>query len=147
MKTLRRALAIIALVLLIVWLTAQLVNLAKMSRLSASAPAPAQAPTTGGKAPDELPREYVLKFHDAMWRRICIYLESDRSSDELEQKAHQVLQTSVRKAKESILTEAARRYPGSERVRERWREQLDQEEEAVWEKADISGEGHRPDKR
>lgn len=145
MKTIRRALAIVALVLLIVWLTVQLVAMATHGRQSARGTVATEAPPA--EAPDELPREYVIKFHDAMWRRICIYLETDRSSDEAEQRAHQALQTSVRKAKETILTEAARRYEGSERVREHWREQLDQEEDAIWDKADVSGEGHRPDKR
>lgn len=145
MKTIRRALAIVALLLLIAWLTMQLIAMTHLGRRAQPTAIATEAPAAG--APDELPREYVIKFHDAMWRRICIYLETDRSSDELEQKAHQVLQTSVRKAKETVLTEAARRYEGSERVKEHWREQLEQEEDAIWDKADVSGEGHRPDKR
>jgi hypothetical protein len=143
-KTLRRALAIVALLLLIIWLAAQLVFMARRSQ-----PAPAAVATEApvAQAPDELPREFVIQFHDAMWRRICTYLESERGSDESEQKAHQVLRTSLKKAKETVLTEAARRYQGSDRVKDHWREQLDQEEDAIWDKADVSGEGRQPDKR
>ena len=146
MKTLRRALAIVVLILLAAWLVAQLLLLVRGSHRPSAATV---ATKSAGPevAPEELPREYVLKFHDAMWRRICIYLSSDRSTDEAERKAHQLLTTSIKKAKETILSEAAVRYPDAERVKEKWREQLDQEEEAIWEKADVAGEEHRPDKR
>jgi hypothetical protein len=146
-KTLRRALAIVVLILLAAWLVAQLLLLVRGSHRPSAATVATKSAGPGVGAPEELPREYVLKFHDAMWRRICIYLSSDRSTDEAERKAHQLLTTSIKKAKETILSEAAVRYPDAERVKEKWREQLDQEEEAIWEKSDVAGEEHRPDKR
>ncbi|MEN6346354.1 MAG: hypothetical protein ABFE16_13725 [Armatimonadia bacterium] len=89
-------------------------------------------------APRELPPAEVLRFHDAMWEAISEYLGRSSKGDE-DEEAREELVARVKKAKETVLTEATRHYEGSERYREGWREQLDEEEDKVWDKADLMG--------
>lgn len=89
-------------------------------------------------APRELPPAEVLRFHDAMWEAISEYLGRSPKGDE-DEEAREELVARVKKAKETVLTEATRRYEGSERYRDGWREQLDEEEDKVWDKADLMG--------
>ena len=150
MKTVLRRVVIVALVLSGAWVAGwAFLTYYWYHGGQAGGPVAATATKLGVKplAPDVLPQEFVLKFHDATWEAICEYLQRNGKNDEVrEEDARDRLMARIRRAKKRILDEAAEQYRDGDKHRDGWREQLDQQQDKIWDKADVTGDREQPHK-
>ena len=94
----------------------------------------------GTAAPAQLPEDLCAKFRDQMWISITDYLNQEIDTPEANETAMDRMLARIEVAKKEVFEEADQRFPGAEQRIDQWRKQLEDEENDIWEKANLYGD-------